>query len=169
MKRFDDPDIQGYAFEAGSGSEFKQADLERIELLVRSRDQVGGGALHKHLPDALCIAVARDGGEIVSVAVLKANRPGYNQQIAMKSAGARLEDDDLEFGYVATNSAHEQRGLGGRVSSIALEYSGRIYATARTDNATIREMLTRRGFQEEGKPWHSNRGTYALSLWVRHC
>jgi hypothetical protein len=167
VNTFEDSTTPGYLFEVGKPEEFGR-ELAAIEALISSRDEVDQEALHQHLPHAARIAVARAGAgrEIVSVCVLKGDRPEHNKRVARKSDYG-LEPATPEMGYAATAASHERRGLNGRLIDAVLHcVDGAVYATCRMTNEAEQRNLCRRGFRSQGTSW-KGRGDYQVGLWVR--
>jgi hypothetical protein len=107
--------------------------------------------------------VVRKNGAIVAVGAIKCALPSYVADVGRK-AGHAIADGAQELGYVSVDPPHRGQHPSSRiVRTLEENNDGQLFGT--TDDARMKSVLTKAGFQRKGGEWKGERGD--LSLWVR--
>jgi len=139
-----------------------EEEREACDDIVKS-----GGALivsaKADISNAEVLVIARAGGVIVGLGVIKQIRRKYASDIAKKSA-FKFNPETRELGYVAVDKLHQRKGLSVRiVAELLASFRESLFAT--TDHQGMKRTLERAGFRQKGNEWLGQRGK--LSLWIK--
>jgi ribosomal protein S18 acetylase RimI-like enzyme len=150
-------------------SEFSTAEFVDFETLVRRGFDGSDGGLPARLRRANLLAYqAGTEGEWVGIAALKRPHPAYVREVA-RGTGFDLTrtQGELELGWVFVIPSHRRRGVARQLCTRLLgRVEGRaVFATTRSDNGAMKEMLEALGFLRVGRPFSRRRE--ALVLFVR--
>jgi len=154
----------------GNGTLDLQSGLTGEEIqaclnVIREGGAVNLAVVKMRLPEAVLVALKRDGQEIVAVGAIKQKRPKYAAAIA-KKCGFAFETNTHELGYVAVKGTHRGKKLSHHIAAALLaQFRDRpIFAT--TSNPYMKITLTKLGFIQRGNEWKGNDGN-PLSLWMK--
>jgi GNAT superfamily N-acetyltransferase len=109
-------------------------------------------------------------GELAAVAAPKRPADRYRQQVFRKAKAPLSPDSfDAERGWVVTSESFRRRGIGRRLSARLIDRATGVdlFATTRTDNLPMEEILQSLGFQPVGEPFPGAGDSYFLRLWIR--
>jgi len=151
-----------YEIVLGAPVDFTKLEIDKCIAIVND-----GSALKvdcaEEFPLSTLIAIAKSPGGIAAVGVIKRARPGYTAGVAT-SAKFPLQGETPEFGYVAVDKEHQDRGLSSRIAAaLVARHTGPMFAT--TDDPFMKSTLKKAGLVEKGSPWQGQRGV--LSLWLK--
>lgn len=109
------------------------------------------------------------GGTICAVAALKRPDPTYRAGV-FKKAGSTDDESEFTFelGYIFVEEAARGQGLASSLVAQALNTAGDqpVYATTRSDNAPMQNILIAHKFAKSGTSYKSRRTNSMLSLYT---
>jgi GNAT superfamily N-acetyltransferase len=150
--------------------EFSSAHLDQFEALVSGGGQVDLVGLRQRIFRARLLCVVDVEGECAAVGALKVPWPGYHKR-QFKSAGApgKYEAYPIEVGWVFVEDDFRRRGLGRRVVQELLGGVKRkgVFATVRSHNAPMLDLLKALGFRSLGPPYESKDHDLVLLGWTK--
>lgn len=110
------------------------------------------------------IILARTGGNVIGVGVMKPYRQDYAAAITEK-CGATPPEGAPELGYVAVDINYRCHGIAHQImTALCAGHQGDLFAT--TSDKTLKKYMEKSGFAMVGHEWDGKRGDQ-LSLWVR--
>jgi GNAT superfamily N-acetyltransferase len=145
-------------------------ELESFRTLVLQGDEVIKRGLGERIRQAAFLTFAFHESRHVAVAGLKVPADGYRIGVFHKAGAAeRSEPGDLEFGWAFVLADYRGRGLGRRVVTDTLGAAGSVgvFATTRSDNNAMRNLIEAQQLVQAGQPYRSTRGDYELVLFSR--
>jgi hypothetical protein len=148
-------------------SEFSKVEIARFESIVKDAGEVSANAINGLLAHNPLLLFYPNTNEIQAVGALKIPNEGYRERIFKEKACVDIENiENLEeLGWIV--SLNPGQGIGSFVTE-QLALSGKsIYATVREENKSIKGILLKNGFTQEGKAYNSERGDYKLLLFVK--
>jgi GNAT superfamily N-acetyltransferase len=152
----------GYRFESSVPSDLSESDMMRCVEIVGNGGAVTKENAKRGLTRASALVVVRKDGDIIAVGAIKRALPSYVAGIRRK-AGYAIADGAQELGYVSVAPPHRGQHLSSRIVRTLKEIKdGPLFGT--TDDARMKSVLTKAGFQRKGGKWKGERGD--LSLWV---
>jgi RimJ/RimL family protein N-acetyltransferase len=107
--------------------------------------------------------------QLCGISAIKRPAHNYRDRVFAKAkASVRPEDFKIELGWVFLRQEYRGRGLGASlVSGIIAHATGSIYATTRSDNTPMQQLLKQNGFTNEGSPYHGADKQKTLLLFVK--
>jgi GNAT superfamily N-acetyltransferase len=139
------------------------AAIQECGEVLKEGAAVNVAAAMRGLPDAKKIVVAKQGKQIIGVAVIKPFRSAYAGKIA-KESSARIESGTAELGYVAVRSSYRKKGLGSKlIEALLADGTDPLFAT--TLSVAMKKLLSAQGFRKTGNSWSGQHGQ--LTLWKR--
>lgn len=147
-------------------------DLTVIELSEISKFiEIGGEVKNPRLKEAALVGFYKEDDLLFATATMKLPNANYKANI-FKKAETILSNEDFEFelGYVFVTK--NCRGKGYALSlcrELCKEYClHNIFATTKSDNYSMQQILTGLGFKKEGKPYPSTeRKNVLLNLFIK--
>jgi hypothetical protein len=140
-------------------------EIQACLSVIKEGDAVNLKFAEKELPQAVVVAVKREGQNLVGVGAIKRKRPDYSSKIA-KNSGFSFDQNMHELGYVAVKKSHQRQGLSHQITAKLLStFQGRpIFAT--TSHEGMKRTLKTAGFIRQGTEWQGKTGNL-LSLWIK--
>ncbi len=137
--------------------------------LVRQGFETSNDGLDSRLRNAKWLAFYYAPGDTLeAVAALKAPTERYREEVFSK-AGAAVNPADypLELGWVFVVPAHRGNRIAESLCPQLVERvpTPAVFATTRTDNASMRRILTTLGFTRVGTPYPWRNEELVLFLW----
>lgn len=155
----------------GEPASFTGPEIDDFVALVLAGGEVAAKGLRGRVTNAAHIAYARKNECLLGVAGLKKPSDGHRSEIE-KGAGMKLSAESwpLELGWVFVLPSARGRRLAAALCRplVSLAEGKGIFATSRTDNATMHRTLAKLGFKRVGKEWASKENDAELALFVRN-
>lgn len=140
-------------------------EIEACLAVLREGAAVNLAIVKMGLPEAVLVALKRDGHEIVAVGAIKQKRPKYAAAIA-KKCGFSFDSNIHELGYVAVKETQRGKRLSHHITAALLSRFADHPLFATTSNFRMKCTLKRFGFVQRGNEWKGN-GEDPLSLWLK--
>ena len=139
--------------------------------MVKIGGEVNPNGLRGRIESAYSVVWLQDTDGIpVGSGALKKPNKNYRLTVFQK-AGSREEPGkyEAELGWVFLRTEFRGQGLStALMKELLLAAGGKaIYATARKNNKTMRAILTKFGFLQEGKDYPSDEGNYRMVLYIK--
>ncbi|WP_425408511.1 N-acetyltransferase family protein [Hyphococcus sp.] len=142
-------------------------ELDKLATFAAYSGEVELDDIKRGVRNAKAILWVAHQGAICAVAVLKRPNVNYRKKIFQKANfSACPETYTYELGYIFVDSANRKRGLAKSLVTKAIEVSGEhaVYATTRSDNSAMQNILTSFKFVKVGDDYKSKRTKSLLSL-----
>jgi ribosomal protein S18 acetylase RimI-like enzyme len=154
-----------------SPEECSVSELDAFEHLVKIGGEVNPSGLRGRIESTYSVAWLQDtGGTPVGVGALKKPNGNYRSTVFQKTGSSEEPGKyEAELGWVFLKTEFRGQGLSTALMKELLSAAGgkAIYATARKNNKTMRAILTKFGFVQEGKDYPSDEGNYRLVLYIK--
>lgn len=145
-------------------------ELEAFVAVAVKGEEVEWQDIQRGARRAVALLWMEEGGVPFAVAALKMPFINYKQRVFRK-AGILEEHGkfSLELGYIYVEDAQRGNGYGPMFVQEAIRLYGRdgIYATTRTDNVRMQDILKENGFSAAGAAYLSSRNDSRLLLFIR--
>ncbi len=144
--------------------------LEGFAKLVLLGGQVRAAGLSERICRASFLGFHYEEDDLAAIAALKQATEQYRGNVFRKSAAPFPPDSfAMELGWVFTRAEFRGRGISHRLLARLLEKAGQnnLFATTRTDNRLMENVLKSLGFQQAGRAFPGTDGAHLLHLWVR--
>ena len=105
---------------------------------------------------------------VLGVSAVKNPDVGYRLSVFEKAGVPHLEGNfQFELGWMFVSEAARGKGVGNCLMNamISVPRTSGIYATTRSDNATMHRLFGKFSFQTQGSVYPSNNGDYTLTLY----
>jgi hypothetical protein len=142
-----------------------QANFPAILSVIEQGGAVSLKSAKRRLPQAIIVAVVRDGQDIVGVGTIKRKRPKYAAKIAERS-GFTFDQNTHEIGYIAVAESYRRKGMSHQIIGKLLSAFGGGAVFATTSCVVMKKTLKAAGFVQRGEEWQGKNGVL-LSLWIR--
>lgn len=155
---------------ARSPGDCHDTEIKDFMALVLAGGEVNAEGLETRIRSAVSLVFLTVGCCLCGVAALKRPEGRYRKRVSSNSGIALPEREfPYELGWLfIMPSAREQR-FSVDLTREALAGAGTegVFATSRTDNASMHATLAKFHFLSSGHPWASARGNYQLQLFLR--
>lgn len=145
------------------------SELEEFVALVREGGEVADG-LNNRVLTAHALVFAKTDGRSIAVAAVKKPAYSYRARVFKKSqVPERSGSFGYELGWIFVSNNHRGIGLSHSLVSVALKSidGAPIFATTRSDNNSMKHVLTKAGFVICGDEYPSSQNVGAkLNLFV---
>lgn len=146
-------------------------DRAAFVTLAAKGEEVNRRDIERGVGRAELLLAMRGDSYLVAVAAIKNPFPSYKRDVFRK-AGVPAEADNfsLELGYLFVEEAHRRNGYGPQLvkKAIAPQGGAPIFATTRSNNERMHEILQENGFVQIGSDYPSKRDpSRYLRLFVR--
>lgn len=114
------------------------------------------------------VCFIENNGDFIAVGAIKKKKP---QKIATIFSNANVSDDSVhyqyELGWIVVAEKCRGKGLATKIIEKLMQElgSGNCYATTRTTNKAMENILLQNKFEKLGTPYKSERGNYNLQLY----
>lgn len=147
------------------------AELDQFAAKVADGGEVADG-IRQRAKRALRLGIIVHEGAIVGTAALKKPAASYRTKV-FKKAGSQLDPTayPYELGWIFLDVAHRQKGQMTRLINdlLPLAKDSALFATTRTSNRILRDMLAQLDFSEDGNEYKSEQNAEdTLKLFVRN-
>ena len=156
---------------ARSPGDCQDTEIKEFMALVLAGGKVTPEGLETRIRSAASLVFLTIGCCLSGVAALKRPEARYRSRISFNSGIALPERDfPYELGWVFIMPSARGRRFSVDLTREALSAAGTegVFATSRTDNASMHATLAKFRFLSCGHPWASRRGDYHLQLFLRH-
>ena len=140
---------------------------QAFQAMVEEGGEVAARGLSDRMSEAHGLAYAAQGDHFIAVGAMKRPRETYRSDVARKSE-YDISDYEAELGWIYVAPEARGIGLGSRISKALCDsYEGATFATTRTDNEDMHDILKKLGFRAVGKPYESaEHAGKKIQLWV---
>ena len=152
-------------------SELTSDEILQIENLIK----IGGEIDPKFLSDRLSktehISFFKVNDEVISTASIKVPTEDYRKDVFAKSKSNKKSDDfSLELGYVSTAEKFQRQRLASKLcDELCKLYSqNKIFSTTRIDNESMKSILSKNNFEEEGIKYLNKKKSNFLKLYIKN-
>lgn len=155
---------------AGEPKEFSASEVRQLMELVELGDEVDTIVLQQNVNNAKALVFAREETQLLAVATLKRPKTSYRKSVSEKSGfDLAAETYPFELGYVFVKEDARGKGVSHQLVAAAIERSNdrSIFATVRSDNSGMLQVLQRAGFSMVGSAYAGRKPKDAIQVLVR--
>lgn len=150
-------DLKKYTLECKAPADCSEADLDRFAALVTQGGEVADG-MRERVSTAHLLGFIKYEGHAVGVAALKKPKATYRKKVFEQAKSERSGADFLfEVGWIFLKENHRQKGQMTELLTTMFEAvtGKRIFATTRSANEVMKQVLTHFKFETSGDPYPS--------------
>ncbi len=148
---------KNYEISVKAPIECSDTEIEQFALKVAEGGEVGGGVIER-ARQAFRLGFIYYGNSVVGTAALKRPAAGYRAKVFRK-AGSELSPKDYpyELGWIFLDVPHRRKGQMTRLIEglLPIAQDSGLFATTRTSNNIMRDVLTQLNFSQEGVEYKS--------------
>ena len=163
-------ELKKYAVECKAPAQCTEAVLNRFAQIVTEGDEVVGG-IRRRIEDAHMLGYVTYEGAIVGTAALKKPNPSYRSKVFKDAKSkARPGDYPFEVGWIFLKNEHRKKGQMTRLLKNLMPHTEdhSVFATTRSENEIMREILLQMEFRADGEPYPSTqKPDQTLELFIR--
>ena len=146
-------------------------ELDMFIELVKKGEEINLDTLPNLVKRAQLLAFSYDeSNTLLSVGAIKQPNTTHRNGVFNKAKSQlNFNQFDIELGWIYTEEKFRGRGIGKKIVRELLGKinDNKIYATTRTDNNVMKNILKNFQFHESGEEYKSSRGKHSLVLFVR--
>lgn len=150
-------DGEKYTIEVKSPSKATEDELDKFAELVTAGGEVADG-LRQRLETASALGFLRYDGAVVGTAALKKPAAGYHRGVFENAKSERaVSSYTLELGWIYLDVEHRgKKRMPPLIDAVVKHAKGSgVFATTRTSNRKMMDILSRQGFVREGSAYPS--------------
>lgn len=147
-----------------------QKDIYEFASLVSLGGEVNVASLLPLIAEAKIIAFAKESGKIIATSALKVPNQSYRLRIFSYPQCGNFSTQKYlsELGWLFTTPEFRGQGIAAHlIKTILQKVYEPIYATSRSDNASMHKLLQSNGFEKQGTPYPSRVGETHIQLFLR--
>lgn len=163
-------DAERYSREIKMPASLSDAEIDTLVSLIERGGQVADG-VRARMKAAKAIGMVLFDGHPVGVAAIKKPLKAYAEKVFSKSKSeASAEGYNYELGWIYLKENHRQKGLMTPLleEMLQIERAEKIFATTRSSNLIMKELLVQFGFRSSGTPYQSTEHPdESISLYIK--
>lgn len=151
-------------------AECSASELADFAAFVRAGGEVISVGLEQRIASAHALVFLCDGECLLGIAALKNPSSRYRAYVFKKaSAALKPETFHLELGWIFLLPSSRGKGLSHQLVNVAVAHVARtqMFATSRSDNASMHKSLVAAGFVKHGLEYSSRDGSTKIGLFLR--